>query len=131
MNKTFKLEGLDCAACAAELEEIILKVKGVSSASVDFMAQKVRFECESDEVAEEVAKRCNSFEDVKVVDGAPACNTDEHGRTHSHGHEECGRGRDYGAHSHSHEGCGCGHEHGHEHCCAETCDGGEGESGNA
>ena len=131
MNKTFKLEGLDCAACAAELEEIILKVKGVSSASVDFMAQKVRFECESDEVAEEVAKRCNSFEDVKVVDGAPACNTDEHGRTHSHGHEECGCGRDHGAHSHSHEGCGCGHEHGREHCCAETCDGGEGESGNA
>ena len=131
MNKTFKLEGLDCAACAAELEEIILKVKGVSSASVDFMAQKVRFECESDEVAEEVAKRCNSFEDVKVVDGAPACNTDEHGRAHSHGHEECGCGRDHGAHSHSHEGCGCGHEHGREHCCAETCDCGEGESGNA
>ena len=103
MNKTFKLEGLDCAACAAELEEIILKVKGVSSASVDFMAQKVRFECESDEVAEEVAKRCNSFEDVKVV---------EYGKesgAHSHGHEECGCGRDHGTHSHSHEGCGCGH----------------------
>ena len=72
MNKVFKVEGLDCAACASELEEIISKIKGVREASVDFMAQKVRFECDSDEVVAEVARRCNSFENVKVVDGAPA-----------------------------------------------------------
>ena len=44
MNKVFKVEGLDCAACASELEEIISKIKGVREASVDFMAQKVRFQ---------------------------------------------------------------------------------------
>lgn len=93
MNKVFKVEGLDCAACAAELEEIISKVKGVKNASVDFMAQKVRFECDSEEAAAEVARRCNSFEDVKVISGAPS----------------------RGAHSDGRESCGCGHEHGHEH----------------
>ena len=79
MNKVFRVEGLDCAACASELEEIISKIKGVREASVDFMAQKVRFECDSDEVAAEVERRCNSFENVKVVDGAPAAKGGENG----------------------------------------------------
>ena len=38
MIKVFRLEGLDCAACASELEQIISKVGGVKNASVDFIA---------------------------------------------------------------------------------------------
>ena len=116
MNKVFRVEGLDCAACASELEEIISKIKGVREASVDFMAQKVRFECDSDEVAAEVARRCNSFENVKVVDGAPAAKGGENGCACSHGHghthEHCGHEHGY---EHGHEHCCCGHEHEHEH----------------
>lgn len=41
MKKTLQLEGLDCAACAAELEEEILKTEGVIAASVSFMTQKL------------------------------------------------------------------------------------------
>ena len=107
MNKVFKVEGLDCAACAAELEEILGKIEGVKNASVDFMGQKVRFECDSDEAALKVAEACNNFEDVKVVEGAPAAQTDA---------EECGCG-----HRHEHGHCHGEHEHKHEHggCCGE------------
>lgn len=66
MNKVIKLTGLDCVACAAELEELILKIDGVKSASVDFMGQKVRLEC--DEYAlDKVVACCNGFEEVKVA----------------------------------------------------------------
>ena len=33
MKKTFKLEGLDCANCAAKIENAVKKIDGVSSAS--------------------------------------------------------------------------------------------------
>ena len=45
MNKVILLEGLDCASCASELEEILSAVKGVSDVSVDFIGQKVRLDC--------------------------------------------------------------------------------------
>ena len=34
MRKIFKVEGLDCANCAAQLEEAIKKVEGVDDATV-------------------------------------------------------------------------------------------------
>ena len=60
MNKVFKISGLDCAACAAELEELVGKIEGVSNASVDFMGQKVRFECDSESTARKVKDCCNN-----------------------------------------------------------------------
>ena len=122
MSKVFKLEGLDCAACAAELEEIINKVHGVKNASVDFMGQKVRFECDSEDVAAEVKRVCNGFEDVKVVGGAAAsgekCSDKDghcgcgHGHEGEHEHEHCACGHENDG-EHKHEHCACGHDHGH------------------
>ncbi len=48
MIKSFKLENLDCANCAAKIESEILKIDGVISASVSFMAQKVTIETDDD-----------------------------------------------------------------------------------
>ena len=45
MNKVIKIEGLDCANCARELEEEIEKIEGVEKVTVDFMAQKVIVDC--------------------------------------------------------------------------------------
>ena len=67
MSNVFKIEGLDCANCARELEEEIEKVKGVSSVTVDFMAQKVIVECDF-ETLEKVKFVCNHFEEVRVVE---------------------------------------------------------------
>ena len=41
MKKKFKLEDLDCANCAAKMEEAIKKIPGVNDANVSFMTQKM------------------------------------------------------------------------------------------
>ena len=41
MKKILKLEGLDCANCAAKMEDGIKKIAGVEEATVSFMTQKV------------------------------------------------------------------------------------------
>lgn len=46
MRKVFKLEELDCANCAAKMEEQISKLDGVQKASVSFMTQKLTLEAE-------------------------------------------------------------------------------------
>ena len=67
MNKVIKIEGLDCANCARELEEELNKLDGVS-ATVDFMAQKVHVDCDESLLAK-VKDCCNNFEEVRVVEG--------------------------------------------------------------
>ena len=39
MKKKFKLTDLDCANCAAKMEDAIKKLDGVNDASVSFMMQ--------------------------------------------------------------------------------------------
>lgn len=46
MRKTFKIEDLDCANCAAKLEKAIGEIDGVTKASVSFIAQKMIIEAE-------------------------------------------------------------------------------------
>ena len=69
MNNIIKISGLDCANCARELEEEIEKLEGVTSVTVDFMAQKVIVDCSS-ETLEKVKYVCNHFEEVKVIEEA-------------------------------------------------------------
>ncbi|MBR2290161.1 MAG: heavy-metal-associated domain-containing protein [Clostridia bacterium] len=55
MKCNFKIKGLDCANCAAELERAISKVKGVENASISFMAEKMTLEI--DEANKEVVMK--------------------------------------------------------------------------
>ena len=41
MKKTYLLQGLDCAHCAAKIETEVRKIEGVSSATVNFMSTKM------------------------------------------------------------------------------------------
>ena len=52
MKKTFKLDGLDCANCAAKMENAIRKIDGVRGASVSFMTQKLTIEAEDERMGE-------------------------------------------------------------------------------
>ncbi len=56
MRKSFQLSDLDCANCAAKLEEAISKLPELSNVSVNFMAQKLSFETNSDNL-EEIIKQ--------------------------------------------------------------------------
>ena len=65
MKKKFKLEDLDCANCAAKMEEAIKKLDGVNDASVNFMMQKMTIDAEDsrfDEIMKEVVTVCAKVE---------------------------------------------------------------------
>jgi hypothetical protein len=44
MKRQYKLENLDCANCAAKIEEDISKMQGVNSANLNFMTAKLTVE---------------------------------------------------------------------------------------
>jgi copper chaperone CopZ len=46
MRKVFKLEDLECAHCAAKMEDKIRKLPGVISVSVNFLSGKLTLEAE-------------------------------------------------------------------------------------
>lgn len=46
MKKTFKLQNLGCANCAAKMEAAIKKLEGVSDASINFMASRLTIDAE-------------------------------------------------------------------------------------
>ena len=48
MRKAFKLQDLDCANCAAKMENAISNIDGVKSATVSFMTQKLVLEADDD-----------------------------------------------------------------------------------
>ena len=56
MKKRYKFE-VDCANCAAKVEEAVKKIDGVNDASVNFMAQKMTIDADDarfDEILKEV-----------------------------------------------------------------------------
>ena len=64
MKKKFQLVDLDCASCAAKMENAIKKIDGVQAASVSFIMQKT-IEAEEgrfDEVMKEVVSVCRKVE---------------------------------------------------------------------
>ena len=59
MKSKFKLNGLDCANCAAELERLIQKIDGVENVNISFMTLKMELEYEElrkDEIIQNVKK---------------------------------------------------------------------------
>ena len=56
MRKTFELCELDCAACAAKMEDGIRKIEGVSYVQVNFLSQKLTLEA-PDEIFEKVCRK--------------------------------------------------------------------------
>ena len=71
MKKMFKLEDLDCANCAAKMENAIKKIDGVKDASVSFMTQKLTLEAEDadfDRILKECVKVCRRVEpDCRII----------------------------------------------------------------
>lgn len=65
MKKVFKMQDLDCANCAAKMENAVLKIEGVNSASISFMAQKLTIDAEDsrfEEIMDEVVRLCRKVE---------------------------------------------------------------------
>ena len=71
MRKSFKLQDLDCANCAAKMEAAIKKIDGVQDAAVSFMTQKLTIQADDarfDAVVQEAVKVCKKVEpDCEIV----------------------------------------------------------------
>ena len=65
MKKHFKLRDLDCANCAAKMEEAIKRLDGVNDAAVSFMTQKLTLDADDarfDEILQQAVKVCKKVE---------------------------------------------------------------------
>lgn len=65
MKKVYKMQELDCANCAAKMEQAISKIPGVEKASVNFMMQKLTLEASEAElprILEEVQQAVSKIE---------------------------------------------------------------------
>lgn len=71
MKKVFELIDLDCAHCAARMEDGIRGLAGVSDVSVNFLTQKLTLEADDavfDKVLKQAVKICRKIEpDCTVV----------------------------------------------------------------
>ena len=71
MKKTYKLIDLDCANCAAKMENAIKKIDGVTDATVSFMTQKMTIEADDtrfDDIVKQAVKVCKKVEpDCEIV----------------------------------------------------------------
>ena len=70
MKKKFKLTDLDCANCAAKMEDAIKKLDGVNDASVSFMMQKMTIDADDarfDEIMKEVVEVCKKVEPHCII----------------------------------------------------------------
>lgn len=63
MKRVYKLEGLDCADCAAKLERKLAAIEGITSANINFMTLKCTLEADAEKMNEIIEK---AMEIIKV-----------------------------------------------------------------
>ena len=52
MKKVIAMQDLDCANCAAKMEQAIRKIDGVNSCSINFMLQRMTLEIDDERSSE-------------------------------------------------------------------------------
>ena len=71
MRKAYKLTDLDCANCAAKMQNDIGKLDGVNKATVTFMTQKLVLDADPDKldhILDEAQNICHKYEpDCMIV----------------------------------------------------------------
>lgn len=117
-----KITEIDCANCAAKLEDKLNKIEGIEEAIINFMAEKLIFKCEEEQhdlILHKIVETIEKYEPDTVLaemDGT-ICYQNNQNKKHEHHHhdEHCKCGRE---HHHHDEHCQCEHEHYHhdEHC---------------
>ncbi|MGN1350079.1 MAG: heavy-metal-associated domain-containing protein [Anaerovoracaceae bacterium] len=71
MKKKFKMQDLDCANCAAKMEDAIRKIDGVHEVSISFMAQRMSIDADEekfDEIMQKAQQVVRSVEpDTSII----------------------------------------------------------------
>ncbi len=71
MKKKFKIENLDCANCAAKMENEINKLEEVNKASISFMTSRLTLEADDDKFDTILSKVENAMK--KIEDDVKLC----------------------------------------------------------
>lgn len=61
MKKSYRMQNLDCANCAARMEEAIKKIDGVNSVVINFMLQRITIDADDamfDDILKKASKAC-------------------------------------------------------------------------
>lgn len=70
MTKKFRVDGLDCANCAAKIERAVAALDGVTSANLNFMTGKLAIDAEDaqmDSIVAEAEKIVRKIEPGAVL----------------------------------------------------------------
>lgn len=97
MRRIYSLENLDCAACAAKMEEAAARVPGVEEVRVNFLKKTMTLsagKCDFAQIAQEVFTACGRVE--------PACRFREIQEGEEHVHSHGPATQEGGEHVHSH-----------------------------
>lgn len=62
MRKTYKMKNLECANCASKMERSIAKIEGVNEVSINFMAQKMVLDIESEDILDKIVSAVKKIE---------------------------------------------------------------------
>lgn len=65
MKKKFTMENIDCAFCAAKMEEAIKKIDGVNDAGINFLTEKLTLdydEARFEEIMAAAVKACKKID---------------------------------------------------------------------
>ncbi|MDO4289413.1 MAG: heavy-metal-associated domain-containing protein, partial [Eubacterium sp.] len=105
-KKVYIIENLDCANCAAKIEQKILALPEIEDASITYATKQLRITAEDpDSLIPEITRIANTVEsDVIITERRRSRRQSSGTDAHNHGH----------AHHHG-DACGCGHDHDHEH----------------
>lgn len=70
MKKIFKMQNVDCAHCALKMQNEILKIEGVSHASLNFLTQRLTIEFDEnrqEEILEKAQKACKKIDSDALI----------------------------------------------------------------
>ncbi len=65
-EKDYTIDGMDCADCARHLEDVVLKVKGVKSANINFVTAKMRVASDEKLVSDQLINKAVKTAGYKV-----------------------------------------------------------------
>ena len=127
MKKKYSITGIDCANCAAKLEEKMNELPEVESVTLSFTTQQLYVEAENpDEAVKALQALADKVEPGTEIGSLKRGRKKAHHHEHEHHHHHhdddgdccCGHDHDHEHHHHHHDDdgdCCCGHDHDHEH----------------
>ena len=114
-QKIYLIEHLDCANCAARIEDKFNLLPEVEDATITFATKQLRITAED---PDSLLPRLTEIARTVEAEATIVPRDHHHEQHHDHPHEGCSCSH----HHDHHEGCGCGHDH-HEGCsCGHSHD---------